>query len=49
MTNQETQIEDWKFQYNALQLQNRKLKIKAKIGKIGTGLIITGLTFLLVK
>ena len=49
MTNQETQIEDWKFQYNQLYLQNHKLKIKAKIGKIGTGLIITGLTLLLVK
>jgi hypothetical protein len=49
ITNQETQIKDWKFQYNALQLQNRKLKIKAKIGKIGTGLVITGLVFLLVK
>jgi len=47
--NQETQIKDWKFQYNALQLKNHKLKIRAKVGKIGTGLIIAGLTFLLVK
>jgi len=49
VVNQETQIKDWKVQYNALQLKNHKLKIQAKVGKIGAGLIIAGLTFLLVK
>jgi hypothetical protein len=49
VVNQESQIKDWKFQYNALQLKNHKLKIRAKVGKIGAGLIIAGLTFLLVK
>jgi SMC interacting uncharacterized protein involved in chromosome segregation len=49
VANQESQIKDWKFQYNALQLKNHKLKIQAKIGKIGAGLAIAGLTFLLIK
>ena len=49
VVNQELQIKDWKFQYNALQLKNHKLKIRAQIGKIGAGLVIAGLTFLLVK
>ena len=47
--NQQTQIKDWKSQYNNLKLQNTKLKIQAKIGKIGAGLAIAGLTFLLIK
>ena len=47
--NQQTQIKDWKNQYNNLKLQNTKLKIQAKIGKIGAGLAIAGLTFLLIK
>ena len=47
MTNQETQIKDWKFQYNALQLENRKLKIKSKFVKIGAGLVIGGLTYMM--
>jgi hypothetical protein len=49
MVNQQTQIADWKNQYNNLKLQNTKLKIQAKIGKIGAGLAIAGLTFLLIK
>ena len=40
MFNQDTQIKDWKFQYNALQLQNAKLKAKNKFTKIGAGLIV---------
>ena len=47
--NQQTQIKDWKNQYNTLKIQNTKLKIQTKIGKIGAGLAIAGLTFLLIK
>ena len=47
MVNQETQIKDWKFQYNVLQLENKKLKIKSKFIKIGTGLVIGGLTYMI--
>jgi len=47
MTNQETQIKDWKFQYNALQLENQKLKLKSKFVKIGAGLVIGGLTYMM--
>jgi SMC interacting uncharacterized protein involved in chromosome segregation len=47
--NQQTQIKDWKSQYNTLKIQNTKLKIQAKIGKIGAGLALAGLTFLLIK
>ena len=49
ITIRDRQIEDWKDQYKQIQLQNKKLKIKANIGKIGTGLAIVGLTFLLIK
>ena len=45
--NQETQIKDWKFQYNALQVQNAKLKAKNKFTKIGAGLIAGGLVYLM--
>ena len=48
MFNQDTQIKDWKFQYNALQLQNAKLKAKNKFTKIGAGLIVGGLVYLMV-
>jgi len=44
-----TQINDHKIQYESLKLENKKLKIKADIGKIGAGLAIVGLTFLLIK
>ena len=47
MMNQETQIKDWKFQYNALQLENTKLKAKNKFTKIGAGLIAGGLVYLM--
>jgi len=47
MTNQQTQIKDWKFQYNALQLENTKLKAKNKFTKIGAGLIAGGLVYLM--
>jgi hypothetical protein len=48
MFNQDTQIKDWKFQYNALQLQNAKLKAKNKFTKIGAGLIAGGLVYLMI-
>ena len=47
ITNQQTQIKDWKFQYNTLQLQNAKLKAKNKFTKIGAGLIAGGLVYLM--
>jgi len=46
--NQDTQIKDWKYQFNALQLQNAKLKAKNKFTKIGAGLVIGGLVYLMV-
>lgn len=45
----EKQIKDWQNQYNQLQTQNKKLKLKMQLTKIGAGLAIGGLTFLLVK
>ena len=48
MFNQDTQIKDWKFQYNALQLQNTKLKAKNKFTKIGAGLVVGGLVYLMI-
>jgi len=47
VANQQTQIKDWKFQYNTLQLQNAKLKAKNKFTKIGAGLIAGGLVYLM--
>lgn len=47
MNNQQTQIKDWKFQYNTLQLENAKLKAKNKFTKIGAGLIAGGLIYLM--
>ena len=48
MFNQDTQIKDWKYQFNTLQLQNAKLKAKNKFTKIGAGLIVGGLVYLMV-
>lgn len=45
----EGQIKDWKDQYSQLQAQNKKLKLRMQLTKIGAGLAIGGLTFLLVK
>ena len=49
INNQQIQIDDWKKEYNTIKIKNTKLKIHAQIGKIGAGLAIAGLTFLLVK
>jgi hypothetical protein len=46
--NQDVQIKDWKYQFNALQLQNAKLKAKNKFTKIGAGLVVGGLIYLMV-
>ena len=48
VNNQNTQIKDWKFQYNSLQLENAKLKTKNKFTKIGAGLIAGGLVYLMI-
>jgi hypothetical protein len=48
MTNQDTQIKDWKNQYQQLYLQNQKLKFKNKITKIGAGLVAGGLVYLMI-
>ena len=45
----EKQIKDWQDQYGQLQAQNKKLKLRMQLTKIGAGLAIAGLTFLLVK
>lgn len=47
VANQQTQIKDWKFQYNALQLENTKLKAKNKFTKIGASLVAGGLVYLM--
>ena len=47
VANQQTQIKDWKYQYNTLQLENTKLKTKNKFTKIGAGLIAGGLLYLM--
>jgi len=49
VNNQNTQIKDWKFQYNSLQLENAKLKTKNKFTKIGAGLIAGGLVYLMIS
>ena len=45
----EKQIEGWQDQYKQLQLENKKLKLKSKFTKLGAGVVIGGLVFLLVK
>lgn len=45
----ENQIKDWQDQYKQIQKENKKLKVKMQLTKIGAGLAIGGLTFLLVK
>ena len=48
MTNQDLQIKDWKNQYQSLYLQNQKLKFKNKITKIGAGVVVGGLIYLMI-
>jgi hypothetical protein len=49
ITNQEIQIGDWKDQYKKSQIQNKKLKLQAKLGKLGTLIALGGMGFFLVK
>ena len=48
MTNQDFQIKDWKNQYQQLYLANEKLKFKNKITKIGAGVVVGGLVYLMI-
>jgi hypothetical protein len=48
ITNQDFQIKDWKNQYNQLYLTNQKLKFKNKITKIGAGIVVGGLVYLMI-
>ena len=48
MFNQDTQIKDWKNQYNNLYLANQKLKMKNKFTKIGAGIVVGGLVYLMI-
>ena len=48
MTNQDLQIKDWKNQYQQLFITNQKLKFKNKITKIGAGIVVGGLVYLMV-
>jgi hypothetical protein len=48
MVNQDIQIKDWKNQYNQIYLQNQKLKFKNKITKIGAGVVVGGLVYLMI-
>jgi hypothetical protein len=48
MTNQDFQIKDWKNQYQQLYLANEKLKFKNKITKIGAGVVVSGLVYLMI-
>jgi hypothetical protein len=45
----EKQIKGWQEQYDQLQSQNKKLKLKNKFTKIGAGVVIGSLVFLLAK
>ena len=49
VSNQQIQIGDWKQQYNILKIENHKLKIKNKFVKIGAGIVIGGLTYIILK
>ena len=44
--NQDLKINEWSKQYNDLYLEHNKMKLKNKITKIGTGLIIGGLIYM---
>ena len=47
--NQDVQILNWNKEYNKLQLENKKLKIKSKFGKIITYALAGGLAYTLLK
>lgn len=45
----DTVIQDYKINYESLKLENKKLKFKNKFTKIGTAVVIGGLTYLLIS
>lgn len=45
VSNQDIQISGWKTQYNALELQNKKLKLQGKFSRIIIGALVGGLTY----
>ena len=47
--NQDFKINEWSKQYNDLYLQHYKLKVKNKITRIGTGIIIGGLIYMTIS
>lgn len=48
ISNQDLKINEWSKQYNNLMLDHTKMKIKNKITRIGTGIIIGGLIYMTV-
>jgi fructose-1,6-bisphosphatase/inositol monophosphatase family enzyme len=48
ISNQDLKINEWSKQYNNLMLDYNKMKVKNKITRIGTGIIIGGLIFMTV-
>lgn len=47
ITNQDTQIQGWKGQYSALELQNKKLKLQNKFTKIAAYVVVGGLSYMM--
>jgi hypothetical protein len=47
--NQDLKINEWSKQYNDLYLQHNKLKLKNKITRIGTGIIVGGLIYMTIS
>ena len=45
----DTVIQDYKINYESLKLENKKLKFKNKLTKVGTAVVIGGLTYLLIS
>ena len=45
----DTVIKDYKINYESLKLENKKLKFKNKLTKVGTAVVIGGLTYLLIS
>ena len=46
--NQDLKIDEWTNQYNKVSLENRKMKIKNKFIRIGTGVLVGGLVYMAV-
>jgi len=48
VNNQQIQINDWQNQYKQIQAQNKKLKFQNKLSKIGNGIVVGSLLYLLI-